>query len=398
MNLDDETYLSAYPDDELDPAERPAVEWAVESSPPLADQLRSIALARDAVAGLDRPSIPRDLGPALGARIAADRRRARLGALARPAGVALAFSTFSAMAASLIFALILLHQAAPTIPRTRPDVVQNIGNDPAHRTHPIQPSDPAPKPTEIVSTEPVYAGPSPESRPRRRDVLSLGRDPALPDGAREQGYRRLISRMLERPRVRRIVIVTDIQDAPDLVQELIRDDARQTPEFGRISICQDIVVDADRAEPAEVFAVPMDGRVRRSFVDRLRRQFPGLVEEGESKPELVTQLSEVGRVAVFRGTEAAPLGEPPLDVQPVHRQPDDRSSARDHIARARSRTPGRPPPGGRLAVADFVGPPASIEAPRARRADGPIRHGEGERGFRRPAGPRSDRRPAGRQS
>ncbi len=311
MNLDDETYLSAYLDDELDPADRLAAEWSVESSPPLAEQLRSLVQARDAVAGLDRPSIPRDLAPALAARIAADRRRARLGAFGRPARVALAFSGLAGMAASLIFAMILLNRALHDSPVV-PDVAVQIDDAPAHRTHPIRPSAPVPAPTpkpiEIVSAEPV--APSLPPAPEAHEAATTP-----PGVAREQEYRRLVSRMLERPRVRRIVIVTDIQDAPDRVQELIRDDARQTPEFGRISICQDIVVDTDRTEPAEVFAVPMDGRVRRSFVDRLRRQFPDLVEEGDSSPDLVTRLGEVGRVAVFRGAEAAPLGDPPLDLQ-----------------------------------------------------------------------------------
>ena len=69
MNLDDDSYLSAYLDDELDPADRLAIEWSVESSPPLGEQLRSLCLARDSVAGLDRPGIPCDLAPLVVARL-----------------------------------------------------------------------------------------------------------------------------------------------------------------------------------------------------------------------------------------------------------------------------------------------------------------------------------------
>ena len=122
--------------------------------------------------------------------------------------------------------------------------------------------------------------------------------------------------MLERPNVRRIVIVTDMIDASDRIKDLIVQDARKTPEFGRITICQEIVVDPDRAEAAEVFAVPMDERGRQSFVSRLSRKFSNLVEEDELRPDLITQLSEVGQVAIFRGTEAAPLGDPPVDLRP----------------------------------------------------------------------------------
>jgi hypothetical protein len=309
MNLDDESYLSAYLDDELDPADRLTVEWSVESSAPLAEQLRSIGLARDAVAGLARPAIPRNLAPVLKARFASDRRRARLRSFARPVRVALVASCFSSIAASLIFALILLNHSLHETPE-RPKLVAEppVGPAPLLPAPAVDPARPAPPtPREVASIEPAPVPSSPEARP----VEAIA-----PGEARELRDRRTVAGMFERSPVRRVLIVTDVIDAPDQVRGLIQGEARKNPEYGRISICQEIVIDPDRPEAAEVFAVPMDERGRRSFVDRLARLFPNLVEEGESPPELVTQLSEVGQVVVYRGPEAAPLGEPPLGVRP----------------------------------------------------------------------------------
>ena len=127
------------------------------------------------------------------------------------------------------------------------------------------------------------------------------------------------------PPLPRIVIVTEVvDDASEKIKVLIEQDARQTPEFGRISICQNLVIDPDRPEAAEVFAVPMDEGGRRSFIERLQGMFPNRGEEGRSNPDLVTQRSEVGQVAVFRGAEAAPLGDPPFPIRQfiANREPE----------------------------------------------------------------------------
>jgi anti-sigma factor RsiW len=307
MNLDDETLLSAYLDDELDPADRLAVEWSIESNPPLAEQFRSLAQARDAVSGLPRPAIPRDLGPVLGARLAANRRRERLRKLARPAGVAFAFSGFFGIAASLIFALILLNHSLH-----ESDKLAQIADQPVPpiRSHlPVPIIKPAETPQLASTLVPVV--------PRPVDPKNSSPRPGSFDETRELDARRAIAGMLEQPHVRRIRIVTDVLDASDKVKDLIHQDARKNPEFGRISICQEIVIDPECAEAAEVFAVPMDERDRKAFVGQLARSFPSLVEESdETSPDLVTQLTEVGQVALFSGTKAAPLVDPPHDLRP----------------------------------------------------------------------------------
>jgi hypothetical protein len=310
MNLDDESLLSAYLDDQLDPADRLAIEWSIETNPPLAEQYRSLVQARAAVSGLSRPMIPRDLAAGLGARLLANRRRERLRKLAGPARVLAAFSGLSAVAASLIFALIWLNHSLHETVQTAQILPQPVEQD---RTHLLIAESVIPK----FVGPPKLASKAPPSPP-----VLVAREPAISktvtlNETRELDARRVIAGMLEQPHVRRIRIVTDVVDASDKVKNLIHKDGRLNPEFGRITICQDIVIDPEMADAVEVFAVPMDERDRRAFVGQLARSFPDLVEETEeTRPELVTQLTEVGQVALFRGTEAAPLVDPPHDLRP----------------------------------------------------------------------------------
>ena len=307
MNPDDDSFLSAYLDDELDPADRLAIEGSIELSPRLAERLRSITQARDALIGLERPALPVDLGPALMARIDSGRRRP--GPLARPAArFAFALSAFSSVAASLIFAIILLNQSLHETSK-RPEVAAiPLDPIPAPRHHP-EPVD-APILVETASPPPptvAMAGGSLSSN--QAALKEFGLVPGDDD-------RRIVGAILGRSHVRGIVIETDVIDAADRVSELIRQDPRGMPEFGRISIRQEIILDPDHTGPAEVFAVPIDERGRRTFVERLRKSFPDLIEEGRSKPSLVASLGETERVAVFRGIQAAPLGEPPDHLAP----------------------------------------------------------------------------------
>ncbi len=303
MNQDDESYLSAYLDDELDPADRLAVIWSVETSPASAEQLRALATARDAVAGLGRPPAARDLAPAVVAHLSAARRRSLLRALARPGRVAAAVACLMTMAASLAIALVLLHRSTHPL-ALHPEIALESTSSPAPRNHPIDPiaTPPAPPSTSVASL--LVPPTRPEARP------AAGPD----DEGREREVRRRVDRMLGSPDVRRVLIVTDEVGASDRIRDLIRQDARKDPDFARIRIATGIVLDPARPEEAEVFAVVLDEPGCGPFLDRLQGIFPGMEVEGEASPALVTQLTEVGRVAIFPGIEASPLVDPPAGV------------------------------------------------------------------------------------
>ncbi len=74
MMLDDKSLLSAYLDDELDPAGRLEVESALLTDPRLSEELHELAGVRELLAGLPRPGLSRDLADEVGARLG--RRRA----------------------------------------------------------------------------------------------------------------------------------------------------------------------------------------------------------------------------------------------------------------------------------------------------------------------------------
>jgi hypothetical protein len=213
---------------------------------------------------------------------------------------------FATIAASLVFALIQLtrslHESSEPI-----QVARNEPTPAADRTHSIThfaPIPPASAPvSDLTATEAPPVPPAPVSEA-----------PIVVAAPTEPDPRRVVGDMLDRSHVRRIVIVTDVIDAPEKVRNLIALNGRELPDFGRISIHQAIDLDPMHAEPAEVYAVPIDERGRRSFVEQLQKSFPGLVEEGQSRPELVAGLTKVGQVAVFRGLKAAPLGDPPSDL------------------------------------------------------------------------------------
>jgi len=321
MNLEDESLLSGYLDDELDPADRLDVEWAVESSPPLADRLRGLASARDAVGGLGRPAVPRDVAFAIVADLAASRTRSlrpgRLAALARSGRLVAALAGISTMAASLFLALTLLHLSTHDDGDARKLLAIFKNSPPAvapGRPHPIKPAGPiaSPPPPQLIAKG-LPATP-PETSPRGpARPAPVVRPEVAAAGAREPEGRRAVAGMVGQPRVLRALIVTDVIDASERVRSLIELDPRKTPEFGRITIAQGIVVDPDRPDEAEVYPVVLDEGSCKPFLDRLRREFPGLRVEREVGAELLTQLPEVGQVSIFRGTGAAGLGDPPAE-------------------------------------------------------------------------------------
>ena len=85
MNLDEETFLTAYLDDELDPELRLGVDSALLSSPALVEDLRDLTAVRDLVAGLGRPAPAVDISVAVLSMI---RRRSDAGPFSRVIGLA----------------------------------------------------------------------------------------------------------------------------------------------------------------------------------------------------------------------------------------------------------------------------------------------------------------------
>ncbi len=375
MNLEDETFLSAYLDGELDPADRLAVEWAVESSPALAEQIRELGQARAAVVHLGRPRMPRDLAPAVVGRLVAARRRAQLRDLVRPGKHALAASAVLAMAASLFLALIVLHRSTHENHQFGLFATW-FGNDPAARTHPIPDIRHAPAPTPA----PSIANHVPP-RPARPATAARNSAPRWAEDPAEARARARVAGMVGGHRSAiRALIVTDASGDSDRVRSLLQADARKVPDFGRISIDQGIVVDPAWPEGADVYPVVLDERGCQPFLDRLRAAFPSLRIEPSVDAELLTQLPEVGGISLFRGVEAAPLGDPPLGLRPfiaaLDRGPDSLFAEPALLDQLGTRPPAGPARGHDRPVPDARDRPA----PLARAGEGPASAGRDDPG------------------
>jgi hypothetical protein len=304
MNLDDEAILSAYLDDELDPAVRVEISALLEADPALAERLVGLTAVHNAVAGLSRPVPAVSLAGLVMARIeSAESVRARrpLYWLATAASVAFAFA-LTLRSGLLGPAKVQVQQAVVAT-----DVV------------PIPPTLAGPEPLNVART----ASPAPPiTLPKPLGPVA---DPA------EDG-RRLVFDMLDRPGLSRILIVTDIIDpaARDRVHSLLRESSRKEVDFGRITIAQGIVIDPDYPNGADVFPVVMDEPEREQFLSKVAHEFdpathPATIEYTEliSEPRLATRLAQIGNITVGKGQPAAgliPHSDSVLALKPVGSQ------------------------------------------------------------------------------
>ena len=118
--------------------------------------------------------------------------------------------------------------------------------------------------------------------------------------------------MLESPKLRKILIVSDVigGDAGRQVGDLIDKTPRRSATYGRFTVSQGIILDPEHPGEATVFAVVMDDLELRQFRSRLNESFPESIKETEAGPEVVTQLAEVGQVSVYPGTTVASVYVP----------------------------------------------------------------------------------------
>lgn len=321
MNFDEETYLTAYIDGELTPGQRVRVESALASDSRFADDLRALSAVRDLVSGLSRPAAPSDVADAVVARI--DRRR-----LAGPLGLGwvVSSSSWGARAAALLSA------AATLVAVSTLGIFGALQHVPAARTPPIEVSQGDRPPTQ-----------SPTSRDTIDEVSNPGvrlvavDDPnALAPGPEEHQrdlQNQRVRKWLDSPSLRKLFIVTDaIGGADRKVGEIIRQSPRRHSTFGRITVTQGIVIDPDQPGRVVVFALVMDDRELKDLHETLNASFPDSLEQTSPRPEFLTQLGDVGQMAVHSGTTVADLISP----ETRERERASRSRAgRDHVAKAR---------------------------------------------------------------
>ena len=314
MRLEDETLLSAYLDGELDPDQRQRVESALLSAATLADCLHGLTAVRDLVADLSRPAPPFDLASGIIARMGRHQpgKTVRLGPWRLTSAQWIERFRAAAMLI-LVMTLGLLSAFKPTPPdrRRHPEVAQTP--QPAARAPSLATLHSG---TTLASrTDSPPQGPSPSHDQGRASVTS--HDHA--EIAREQ-----IREWLDSPSLHKILIVTDKLGghATSHVDQLIQKTRRSRPDYGRITVSQGIVIDPRHPDEAIVFALVMDDDELEQFQRQLKQTFPDAVEKADADPEVVTQLADVGQVAILPGTPPpkldSPTGPSPLMAQRVN--------------------------------------------------------------------------------
>jgi hypothetical protein len=334
----DDSYLSAYLDDELDPDPRREVEARLASDAGSAERLAALGSVRRAVSDLSRPEAPCRLASAVLARVAA----ARSARSRRPV-------YWVATAASLAFACLLADRSG-LIPRREPVRV-------ADRIVPRAPAPVVADPVEVVTLPP----------PAPRPAVAERFGPA-PDHEGE-ARRRLIA-MLDRPGLGRIVVPAG-PDAAGRVEGLLRESARKNPEYVRMTVSPGLGLDPEHPEGGEIMVAVMDDRERREFLARLGRE--DVIPQRVSDPRLGTMLAELDGLTLGSGRSAAGL-KPLLEAGVALKHPDVKDHTAAALQPAHGQFPGDPLAGAPVVVAEsadepddgLVGPPAPPGVRKAR--------------------------------
>jgi len=355
MTNDDESFLSAYMDGQLDPEQQHRVESALAASPQLAERMRGLILVRDMVA-----SLPRDGSVDVSARVMQQiRARQRRGFLPTLEGWRhgsrriLPLAGLAATAATLMVAasLAILVQTSQLDPGEPP-----VGE--LARALAVAPKDPvvlpAPVPVDAKATAVApealassshtdIAGAHAAGIPPVSAVLSDPGPAPLSDTTEVASNRGLdqLRPFLDDPSLKRFFLVeSDPKNDSEFTVASIVEHTTHL-DFFRISVPQGIVIDPRHPDRATVFAVALDARQVDRFHEQLKVALPGLVEQRPLDPAIATQLAEISTVQsrapaaldrveiprealALRNAFDPPIGTeapgPPFPV-PVERQP-----------------------------------------------------------------------------
>jgi hypothetical protein len=285
MTLDDDSILSAYLDGELGPEHQQAVESALIADPQLAEEVRSLALLRELVAGLPCEA-PADVTARVMRRI---RRRALLGtARGIIAWGPVRSAALAAFAAGVLLALgslwlLTIGRRPAGGPASVAQIEPQEGARPLVHTNRWPRFPKAQRPHE-GPPEPAGSG---GSRPL---AVEAERDGNAPD---ELSH---VREYLDNPQLRRIFMVSDPGDGS--VEQRVAKIVEETTQFNfyRITISQGIVIDPRHPDQATVFALVVGPGEEHRLGQQLRTALNDRVQEADAEPEVVSQLADIGQV------------------------------------------------------------------------------------------------------
>ncbi len=327
MNLDDESLLSAYLDDELDPGRRSLVEAALQSSPYLARRLREIKGVRDALGGLAIPRVGFDLAPAVLDRLQAARETRQRRSATRWRGLrrALVVGPTIGLAATLLlcwsFGLFHFGPRKPAHTRGPSPHVASHPADSETAVSPVKPDQPS-EPFAVASTGTPKSEAIAESKaatPPSNSDVALSNDVDIEKERQTLKSQDELRELLDRPDVRRFLLVVDALNAEPTqkVDQAIGQTDRANPRYARFRVCQGLAIDPRHPGEAIVYAVILDDTELNNFKRNLSKQFPNapLDTDPVSAP-MVSQLTETDGIDLFEGQAVgtiladAPAGTP----------------------------------------------------------------------------------------
>ena len=290
MNADDESLLSAYLDEELDPSERQAVETAIVSDPALAGKLTGLRSVSNLISALSRASSPDVSGHVM-------RRVADLVPVPRPwsrvrrALPRTALGLASTAAAALL--ILVLSRWSPKPPDGRSVAPRGaLSIAAANRDGSLKSA-----PNVAVGV----AGDAPSSGDplidAERSTVSVGKQDR-PETSRDSRHHDVLQTrgLLDDPSLRQVFMVTDVIDDPSWEQltTVLKQSTRH--DYYRITVSQGIVIDPKHPEEATVFALVLEDSQLDTFRARLKKVLNDHVEEHQVEPAVVAQLVDIGQV------------------------------------------------------------------------------------------------------
>lgn len=311
MNVEDESLLSAYLDNELTPAQRLSVEDALLADARLAERLQQLAAVRSTIAGLPRPLVGRDISSLVVERAEAlpvVRFRRMLDSGSTRRRLTLTGSCFGAAAAVLLAASLWPVRPQPGAGLdfangTTPSA--EVATNGAATVDGPEPLDSQLAQAETTVHRALEPTPAPDATPGDSEDL---------DKVREY---------LGRGDVRRLMVVLDTITPSSLeqVRGAIQETGRADPILGELRIAQGIEIDPERPEDAVVFLVVLDDHEFHHLSENLRRHNlePDLDERALAS-DVVTQLaSRVDVVNLSPGLPAPALRPVPHEsLGPLH--------------------------------------------------------------------------------
>jgi hypothetical protein len=315
MRCDDDSFLSAYMDGQLNADQQQLVESMLIARPRFADKLRDLMAVRDLVVGMnrnDRVDVANDVMDRIRRR---SRPRLPLSKFrpwsARTRKLAASAGMFAAVAGlALVINLSTIdhrpiHQAGAEIGRAIDNQITDSGADATALS--------------LNSNEAItvaLASPSAGSALNVSEADELGKRLSPASLATAFGTDRdlaglpvdlAVSReLLDRPNQRRFFVVQNGRDG-NSEQQIASIVERTTRfKFCKITVSQGIVIDPRHPDQATVFAFLVNPNEIDRVVDQLKSVLPDAIEEAPADPAIVTQLADISQV---KASAPAPLAD-----------------------------------------------------------------------------------------